>query len=342
MKRFLSLIIAIFILSIGLISFNSCSNGKNPLDVDVSDISLNVKIERFDLELQEVDSSYNEIDKLYDKYGEFFNVYNNEIIQIGGLENSSYLIYLQTFLNDYAVIEASKEVDRTFDNCNELNEEITNGFKHLLYYYPKAKIPRVISFVAGFNQSIVIIDGFIGIGLDKYLGQNCKLYDMLGIPEYAKFEMNKDQIPVDIMTAWARDKYVFEAAEESLINYMIYNGKILYFIDAMFPEFDEARKNKYTESQIAFCYEFERDIWTALVENKLLFVTDYLTIKKFVESAPFTHQFGPDSPPRIANWIGLQIVRHYVKNNDVSFIDLMNETDYNKILNLSKYNPKYN
>lgn len=314
---------------------------KDPLDVDVSDIDVVVELERFDLDLKKENKTYEDIEKLYEKYGEFFDVYNYEIIGIGGIENSSYLTYLNTFLNDYAVIEASEEVDKDFANCEELNSEITDGFRHLKYYYPDEEIPRVIAFVAGFNQSVVLLDGFIGIGLDKYLGFDCELYEMLGIPEFARNEMVIDQIPIDIMTAWAQDRYLFGESEENLLNYMIYNGKILYFLDAIYPEFEEARKNKYSEQQLAFCYEFERDMWTAMVENKLLFITDYLTIKKFTDAAPFTKQFGPDSPPRVANWIGLQIVRKYVENNNVSVQELMAETNYQMILNLSEYNPKY-
>ncbi len=341
MKKNLIYIIGILVL--GVIAFFVIRHflNKDPLDVDVSDIDVVVELERFDLDLKKENKTYEDIEKLYEKYGEFFDVYNYEIIGIGGIENSSYLTYLNTFLNDYAVIEASEEVDKDFANCEELNSEITDGFRHLKYYYPDEEIPRVIAFVAGFNQSVVLLDGFIGIGLDKYLGFDCELYEMLGIPEFARNEMVIDQIPIDIMTAWAQDRYLFGESEENLLNYMIYNGKILYFLDAIYPEFEEARKNKYSEQQLAFCYEFERDMWTAMVENKLLFITDYLTIKKFTDAAPFTKQFGPDSPPRVANWIGLQIVRKYVENNNVSVQELMAETNYQMILNLSEYNPKY-
>lgn len=316
---------------------------RDSLDVDVSDIELNVEVERFDKELDLIllGDAYTRIEDMNEKYGAFFEVYNNEIIGIGGMENSSYLTYLNTFLNDYAVTEASLLVGETYSDMSVVNEELTEGFKHFLYYYPEAQIPRVVSFVAGFNHSVITMEGFIGIGLDKYLGAECELYEMLGIPEYATFEMQANQIPIDVMTAWAHDKFPYDSKDENLLKLMIYNGKILYFLDAMYPEMDEARTNKYTEDQLDFCYEFERELWTNIVENKYLFAADYLTIKKFVESAPYTNQFGPESPPRLANWLGLQIVRAYVENNDVSVQELMNETDAQKILNLSEYDPKY-
>jgi hypothetical protein len=342
MKKNLIYILGIIFLGVVVFFVIRYFSNRDSLDVDVSDIDIMVEIERFDMEIRSVGDSYEKVEDLIDRYGEFYDVYNYNIIGIGGVDNSSYLVYLNTFLNDYAVVEASSEVDKMYSDCSNLNEELTDGFKHLLYYYPDVEVPRIVTFVAGFNQSIVNIDGFIGVGLDKYLGADCELYNMLGIPAYAKLEMVPEQITIDVMTAWSQDKYQFGDVEETLLNYIIYNGKMLYFLDAMFPDLDEARKNKFTDEQLAFCYEFERDIWTSLVENKLLFVTDFLTIRKFIESAPYTSQFGPDSPPRIANWIGLQIVRKYMENNNVSLPQLMDEYNYQEILNLSEYNPKYN
>jgi hypothetical protein len=345
MKKKLIYIIALSVVALLAIFFLiKYYVNKNPLDVDVSDIKLEVKVERFDLELQQVleGNSYDKLDKLEKKYGGFFTVYNKQIISIGGIENESYLQYLSTFLSDYAVVEGSKQVEKSFPDFNKINEELTIGFKHLLYYYPEVKVPRIVSFVAGFNQSVVSTDGFIGIGIDKYLGADCQLYDMLEIPDFAKFEMCPNQIPIDVMTAYVTSEFPFVTENETLLNRMVYNGMVLYFLDAMYPEIDEARKCKYTQEQLDFCVKFERDMWTNLIENKLLFITEFLTVKKFVESAPNTYQFGPTSPPRTANWIGLQIVRSYMKNNSgVSLQDLMLEKDYQKILNLSQYDPKY-
>ncbi|MDD4150439.1 MAG: hypothetical protein PHE33_10465, partial [Bacteroidales bacterium] len=201
---------------------------RNPLDVDVSDIELNLELERFDRELLDVDNSWKAIESLQDRYGDFFEIYNNEIISIGGVDNSSYLIYLNTFLNDYSVVEANREVNKVYSDCSVLNSELTEGFKHLLFYYPDEEVPRIVSFIAGFNHSVVLIDGFIAIGLDKYLGKDCQLYDMLGIPQYAKDEMVPEQIPIDVLTAWAQDRYLFNPDADNLLSNMVYNGKILY------------------------------------------------------------------------------------------------------------------
>ena len=58
--------------------------------------------------------------------------------------------------------------------------------------------------------------------------------------------------------------------------------------------------------------------------------------------APFS-KFGLDidssSPGGVGGWVGLQILHAYAENNNVSLIDVLNETDYMKILNKSGYKP---
>lgn len=340
-KKYLLIIITVLLI-VTIIILVKYISPHNPLKVDISKIDLIIEVERFDLDIQDVKNgnSYEKVQNISKKYNEFFDIYNNQVIGIGSTDNSSYLAYLITFLNDYSVVEATKEIATVYKDIDKINEDLTYCFKHFKYYYPDSQFPRFISFVAGFNQSIINTDDFIGIGLDKYLGANCELYKMLNIPEYLRFEMSPDQIVIDITTVLAKEKYPFEPEVQNLLSAMIYNGKILYFIDAMLPEFKESRKNKYTEQQIGYCYHFEKNMWTSLIENKLLFSTDYFTIRKFTENSPYTYQFGPDSPPRTANWLGLQIVRSYMKNNkNISLKELMEDSNYQKILNLSQYSP---
>ncbi|NOZ45244.1 MAG: hypothetical protein GXO79_00525 [Chlorobi bacterium] len=86
--------------------------------------------------------------------------------------------------------------------------------------------------------------------------------------------------------------------------------------------------------------KYEEDIWTYLIEKKVLYSTEYMQIKRYIDDAPFTPSFSKKSPGRIGIWVGWQIVRSYMKNRtDVDLIKLMNNNNYQKILNRSKYKP---
>ena len=218
----------------------SCNS--NPLDVDVSDIEVDVPIERFDKEFRSCSSnlSYSEIGKFAEKYPVFFDMYNSHIISCGSYSEMAYYDCLKAFFSDYSVVEAYNAVENEFVDMEDLQETLNGGFRHLLYYYPYEELPRVVTFVAGFNQSIVLMDGYVGIGLDKYLGADCNLYDMVGtpengkIPDYAKRELQRERIPIDIMSEMFRDRHQYNPSIDNLANRMIYNGISTLFYTMLF------------------------------------------------------------------------------------------------------------
>jgi hypothetical protein len=331
--------VAIILVVIAVLVINKERN-KNPLAVDVSDIELEICIERFDHDLFNETLSLEERVKLLEsKYGVFFELFNMYIIRIGIPSDPAYFQSLETFLNDYAVKKSQNAVDSVFSNVDELTDKLNAGFKHYKYYFPKEEIPRIITFVAGFNQSIVTYDSLIGIGLDKYLGKDNYLYEMMQIPDFAQFVMDEKYIPIDCMKAWASMKFPYNDSADNLLNRMVYEGQIMYFVEAMFPEYSDEIRMAYTHDQLLYCTTHERDMWAYLIENKLLFTSDYLRIKNFVDEAPFTKDFGNDSPPRIGVWIGWQIVRSFMDNTNSSLNELMNINAYQSILNLSQYDP---
>ena len=128
----------------------------------------------------------------------------------------------------------------------------------------------------------------------------------------------------------------------SLLDRMIFNGKILYFMDAVMPKLTDSLKIGYSAKQMEWCQRFEPQIWGYFLDSNLLYESDYMKIQKYLTEAPFTPGIGEknESSPKLAVFIGWQIVRKYVEENEVSLQDLMQDTDYQKILTKSKYKPK--
>lgn len=344
-RRDLYLILALILLIAVSIVLIKVLHKRNPLNVDVSDINIEIKIDRFEQDLFDRDDDIvKRVDFLSKKYPLFYEIFNEFIINIGpatkkGSVSLSYINKLNVFLNDFAVKESKNAVDEEYSDISDIEEMLTLGFKHYSYYYPDSVVPRVVTFVAGFNHSIVTYDSILAIGLDKYLGKDCELYLRLQIPEYARFVMDKKFIPYDCFRGWAEMLFPYNDSSDNLINRMVYEGQILYFLDAMFPGSTDELKIAYDKSQLNYCIQHERDMWGYLIENKVLFTSDYLRIKNFVGQAPFTKDFGNDSPPRVGIWIGWQIVRSYMKNNSLSLQELMQIDDYYIILKDSQYDP---
>ncbi len=324
-----------------VILLNACIKNDKP-NVDISDIQLNIEIKRLDQELFEIDPGNieNELATIIEKYGEFFEIYNYKVINLSSPYNINYPEYLNGFITDYTMNSVYVKTAEVFPDFSELSDQLTEAFKYYKYYFPVKVVPEVFTYIGGFNQSIVVADSILAIGIDKYIGSDCEFYDRLGIANYLQLTMNPENIPADAMRAWALTEFEYNDSIDNLVNNLIYHGKILYFLDAILPEFTDSLKIGFSEDQIRWCKSNDKQMWNYLIDQKLLFSTDYKVINQHINPAPFTPGYPTDSPGRASVWLGWQIVRAYMQRNPkVTLNDLMHGDDYQKILSQSRYEP---
>ncbi len=323
----------------------SCNSKKQ---ADVSKISLSIPIQRFD---QDVDiltpqNLSQKIPALQRKYGRFYEDYMEKLISVGSTRDTNYYNSLRTVLQNKDYLELRSSVAAKFPDLKKTQEELTDAFKHVRFYYPKQKLPRLITFLSGFAVQTPIGNDYIGIGLDMFLGADSKFYPALreSIPQYISRRFTPENLTPRVMEAFIReDMFPDEDKDKSLLAKMVYNGKILYFMDALMPDMADTLKIGYTNKQIEWCKKFEADIWAYYLENDLLYNTDYLKIQKYLTEAPFTPGIGEasESAPKLGVWTGWQIVKKYMdKNPGITLQQLMLEKDPQKILTASKYKPK--
>jgi hypothetical protein len=315
---------------------------RSSLDVNVSGIDLKVEVERFDRDLFEIstDSINQAIGAFYERYGDFFDVFNVHVINIGQASSRRYPSYLSMFINDPTNRQVYEYTGTVFGSMEPINERLTDGFRHYLYHYPDSLPPRVIGYVSRFNQGLFTVDHFVGVGLDQYLGSDCDYYAQMGTPRYLSRKKAPERIPVDVMYAWATQLYPFNDSVDNVLARMIHQGMLLYFVDAMYPGLHDATKLGFTEEQMKWCISNEKQMWTHLVEEKLLFSTDPLVIRKLIEDAPNTSYYTSESPGRAAVWQGLQIVRSYAaRNPKIPVSRVLAQRNYQELLRISRYNP---
>ena len=326
--------------------FLSCNDKKAP---NISNIKLNMKIERFDQELGSLkpDEIFDKIPALRKKYTWFFDDYMEKIISAGAVTDTVYYTNLRSIIQNKDYLELKSTVDKTFPDLKQQEEEINRAFKYIRYYYPKQKLPRLISFLSGFAVQTPIGNDYIGIGLDMFLGENgSRFYPALrqSIPGYIARRFNPNNISPRVIEAFIREEmFPDQDSDRNLLSKMIYNGKILYLMDAVMPETNDSLKIGYTKEQLEWCSENEASIWAYLLQNDLLFESDYMKIQKYLAEAPFTPGLGEnsDSAPKLGIWTGWQIIRKYMdKNPEISLQQLMLEKDSQKILTDSKYKPR--
>ncbi|ATP58682.1 gliding motility lipoprotein GldB [Pedobacter ginsengisoli] len=321
----------------------SCTQSTKP---DVSEIHLDVKIARFDKDLYT--GKANSLDKtnefLTKKYDVFYDDYVHRMV--GNFDYTNEQI-LTTLYKDSAYTDLNKEVDNVFKDITPIEKDLSESFKYILHYYPKAKVPRFISFVSGFAVQTPIGDNYMGIGLDMFMGKDSKFYKAIvqSVPTYLSRRFTPEYIVPRIAETYAREELFHERDEDrTLLSKMVYNGKILYFMDEVLADIvPDSVKIGYTQKHLDWCKTFESDIWAYYLQNNLLFETDYQKIQVFLAEGPFTPGLGEknESAPKLGIWTGWQIVRKYMQENkEITLQQLMAEQDAQKILNLSKYKPK--
>lgn len=323
-----------------LLVFIAVSCQRNPLKVKVSDVDITLDFKSYDDDLF---ASVNQLEEavpvLKMKYGNFFDLFNKHIIGIGGPEDPDFFSQLNAFLSDTMIINLKEQADELIDK-RELEADFTNAFKHYRYHFPNKVIPNVYTCISGLNQSVVLADSLIAVSLDKYLGVDCNYYPQLGLPQYKIRNMHPGKIVPDAMYFWALTEYPIKTSASKVIEHMIHQGALFYFVDAMMPDVPDSLKIGFTNKQLEFCKAAEAGMWTYLAENNLLFSTKRMDIKRYVDYGPYTSGFTAESPGRTGAWLGWQIVRAYMKKNpDVSLKQLMETTDYLSILNQSGYQP---
>ncbi len=332
----------IYLFFLSLVFF-SCNQAHKP---NVSSIKLDIKIERFDHDLyQGKNAAIDSTDKLLAiKYGYFYDDYIHKMI---GSPTISSTEMLKLLYKDKAYADLNSEVDSVYPDLKKTEDELTESFKYIKYYYPKAKIPRFISTLTGFAYQITTGEDYMSIGLDMFLGRNSKFYGAIvqSVPHYQSKRFEAQYIVPRVTEVYAREELFPERDEDqTLLAKMIHNGKILYFMDQVLPESTaDTLKIGYTGQQISWCQQYEGNIWGYFLENEFLYETDYQKIQVYLSDGPFTPQLGDkkSSAPKLGIWIGWQIVRKYMKENpNVSLQQLMREKDSQKILTLAKYKPK--
>ena len=116
----------------------------------------------------------------------------------------------------------------------------------------------------------------------------------------------------------------------------------MYLLDVYLPSVSEKEKTGYTFAKLAWAKQQEEAVWKFFIENELLYSTDTKLNKRFIENAPFSKFYTAQdnqSPGKIGSYIGWQIVRSFMKQNDVSLQKLI-AIDAQSLLDQSKYKPK--
>ncbi len=325
-----------FFLIIALSILAACNNDSPKLDIDLSNTKIPVvHIKRYAKTMfaLKADSFFKAIPKLRKSFPVFLN---------GDMKDSLALLNLKTFFLDPYMQELNNLVQKKFPNLQPQEQQLALAMQHYYYYFHSPKSFSYYSYVSGLDigAPIKVIDSNIIIGLDLYLGANTKAYMMSGFPKYKSKWLIKEAMIPDVMHELVSGMIPEKNLSSHLINQMIYEGKRLFFVQAMIPSISDSLLLHYSQSQLQWCYDNEARLWSLMIDNQFLFKNDVQVQKKFMNDAPFTSILSSEAPARLGEFLGWRIVSKYMARNKVSLSALLKEQNAQKILKLSKYKPK--
>ncbi len=317
----------LFLLLTVLLAFSSCDK-KAKIENAIEEIPVSMKVTRFEQAFFE--ASPESLPQVKMQFPEFFPKDVPDQVWIDKIQHPQWR-------------ELYAEVEKKYKNFDNQKEQIEDLFKHIKYYFPTVQVPHIYTAIGDMdylNKTIYAHDKLI-IALELYLGKDHRFYDEF--PAYLKQNFEPRQIVPDVVSSFAFG-ILPPARDKELLPLMISAGKELYLKDILIPEYTDAEKIGYTPEQIQWSQENESFIWTYFIQKKLLYSSDSKLPNRFVNLAPFSKfylEIDNESPGRIGQWIGWQIVRSFMDNNEVS-IQQMLKMDPKEIFEKSKYKPKKN
>ena len=314
-----------FLFFVLLLFLNSCQKEVKK-NVDTSNIDVEFMINRFEQDFY--DHGGENLEELKNKYPLLFP------------DNTPDSIWMAK-INDRDEQELYSETQKLYSSFSDIESELRSLFQHVTYYNPLFNTPDIITGLSNidYDYRVIYNQELVFISLDVYLGSTHPFYG--DFPSYIKQNNVRERIIVDVASAII-DSQIKPLTNRSFLAKMIHEGKKLYLLELYLPLKSEAVRIGYNKIKYDWALTNEEQVWKYFIENNLLYSTDTKLNKRFLEDAPFSKFYiseDKNSPGRIGQWIGMQIVRSFMANNDVSLSDLLLKNE-EEIFKKSKYKPR--
>jgi len=272
-------------------------------------------------------------------------IYPPYLIEPNVWYNTEKLDALKDYLQDTVMIALYHASKNAIKN-DALLQTLETAFGYYKVLFPNDSIPTIITLIPGLVldvPSVYINDDILYVNVDMYLGANNPYYKAVGMPVYIAERCEPVYLPVDIFKKAMVYKHLAKVPHTTLIDAMITEGKKLYFTEMMFPDWHERFIIGYAEEKYQWANEYLGNVWCYMIEKNELFGKGEALRRCYIEESPFTKPFGNNSPGRLGSFVGWKLVQSYMANNpEVTLPQLMQENDYQKILNSSKFKPVEN
>lgn len=286
--------------------------------VDVSSIDYDADFLRLDRAVFETDNfQETHMIMMEEKFGSFLPVYFTSIMQMPPPDNPMLPEFLTRFAKDPVWQKLQTDIEVAFPDLQAYEEKLEIGLKSYAIHFDEDSLPHLVAYNSGFNVGIYPSDEWLGVGLEWYISPQNDVVKQLPpdlFPQYKRNKMKPEYLAINALKGYLFFKHQ-ELSGEDMLSALIFNGKMLYTAKSLM-EVSDADLLNYTTAQLEWAEDSEYAIWTYLLENDLVFSTDFRQINKMMNDGPFTPGMPAESPGGVGNWLGLQMVEAYMNENE--------------------------
>ena len=334
----------LFATTIIVLFFSACKSKHIP---DVSNIKVDVKIERFEKNFYSLDTNnlVHSLDELNKKYQSFLPDY---LYQILGLTppQDSIISQIKLFLKDDIYRDIYNDVTKKYSSLDKVKDELIFALKLTKYYFPKYPTPtNVYTFIGpvdGVGTALTSNHSF-AVGLQGYLGKDYPLYqnDYLAetYPPYKTRRFEEQYIATNCIKNIIEEMFPDKSNGRPLCERLIEQGRRMYMLDALLPNTADSIKTGYTQQQLDGCYKNENAIWSYFVQANLLFEREPSVVSPYVTDGPKTQEISEAAPGNIGQFIGWQIVKKWMNANPKTTLEQLMQMPTMTLFNDAGYKP---
>lgn len=277
------------------------------------------------------------------KYGSYFDLFVWQLTRLGDPDSARLEQNLTAFVSDTNFRAVYQSCETAFPDFSTYAKRIGQGFIRYHQEFPTRPVPEVLTTLSVFSYPVICDSSHLAIGLDMYLGPDCRFYPTLQppLPSYLLRRMRSEYIVADALKGWLLSDYAWDETQTDLLEQMIAAGRIQFALEKLLPSEPDTVRTGYTDEQLQWCDENENEIWSFFIDNKLLYSRNPSECMKFVGEGPTTPGFPKSSPGNIGQYVGYRIVRSYMdRHTSVRLQELMDMKDLHALFQESKYKPK--
>lgn len=290
-----------------------------------------VPVLRYDIAVMQLDTAnlQQELQKLSDSFP----------LYLAGADwqNPRNLMRIKNFIEDPLVQLSYSKIQQQYAGSENLGWQLARIFDNTRKLFADFKDPQVYTYISylDFVNRIVYIDSALSIALDVYIDGNEAQMDEIGIPRYMSRKLNAAHLNADV--ARVLGSSLIRQERQSLLDHIVYEGKVVCFMEKVLPKESMEHIFGYDRKQLLWCKAHEKEVWQYIVKQNLLFETNPLKFRHFVNEGPFNPLL-EGAPARLSQYVGWRIVHAYLKKSGTDFNTLLT-ADPQTVLQVSAYRP---